>query len=155
MSFPFPGISSSAPSPSAKATTGTAILQSDEVRLLTEVGFVAAGIGALAHAESIFGALKLIRPHRAFPFVGQAVALLNRGQAEAAVTLLESARGENQDEQAMLDAWRGFALAQAGRAAQSEALLDAVAQGEGDGPMLARRLLNKPDSTSLTGRAGA
>ncbi|MNQ31537.1 hypothetical protein D3C85_449130 [compost metagenome] len=47
-------------------------------------------------------------------------------------------------ERALLDAWRGFALQLAGRNGESRRLLEAVAQGQGDGATLARGLLGLP-----------
>lgn len=90
------------------------VLESNEIRTLTEVGFLAAGNGRLDEALDIFNALRLIRPDRAFPLVGLAVAYLNAGQATNAVTLLENVRLPQRSEQAECDTWLGFALQQSG-----------------------------------------
>ena len=126
------------------------VLDAEEVRLLTEVGFLASASGDLARAEVIFGALREIRPGRAFPLIGLAVALMNKGRAADAAALLGEARGENDDEQALISAWQGLALQLAGHAAQSKKVLAAVASGkDGDGARLARSLLGEDTPTRL------
>ncbi|KRC70302.1 hypothetical protein D3C87_406700 [compost metagenome] len=119
-------------------------LAADDARLLTEVGFLAAGAGDAARAETIFNALRRLRPAAAYPLIGLTVACLNAGRAPDAVALLESAAMADPGERALLDAWRGFALQLAGRNGESRRLLEAVAQGQGDGATLARGLLGLP-----------
>lgn len=126
---------------SAASSEPAAVLASDEVQLLTEIGFVAAAAGDLARAERIFGALARLRPGRAFPQVGRAVAHMNAGRASDAVMLLEKTDASDAEERATLDAWRGFALQLAGRATESRRLLTTVAAGNGDAARLARSLL--------------
>jgi len=46
------------------------LLDAPDVRLLTEAGFLAAGLGDLGRARRIFGGLALARPGRAFHAVG-------------------------------------------------------------------------------------
>jgi len=120
------------------------VLAADDARLLTEVGFLAAGAGDAARAETIFKALRRVRPGAAYPLIGLAVACLNSARASEAVALLESAVIADPAERALLDAWRGFALQLAGRNGESRRLLEAVARGEGDGAQLARGLLGLP-----------
>ena len=119
-------------------------LAADDARLLTEVGFLAAGAGDAARAEAIFKALRRLRPGAAYPLIGLAVACLNSARASEAVALLESAVLADPGERALLDAWRGFALQLAGRNGESRRLLETVARGQGDGAQLARGLLGLP-----------
>ena len=60
--------------------TPAATLDSDDIHLMTQVGFIAAGRADVHHAERIFGALALARPQHDFPHVGMAAALLNAGR---------------------------------------------------------------------------
>lgn len=120
------------------------VLAADDARLLTEVGFLAAGAGDAARAETIFKALRRLRPVAAYPLIGLAVAWMNAARAPEAVALLESAVLADPGERALLDAWRGFALQLAGRNGESRRLLEAVAQGQGEGATLARGLLGLP-----------
>jgi len=117
------------------------LLSADDARLLTEVGFLAAASGDVAHAERIFHALARLRPGRAYPHVGLAVAWMNAGRAADAVVLLEKAQANDPEERATLDAWRGFALQLAGRSSESRRVLDTLAALEGDAGRLARGLL--------------
>jgi len=117
------------------------LLSADDARLLTEVGFLAAASGDVAHAERIFHALARLRPGRAYPQVGLAVAWMNAGRAADAVVLLEKAQANDPEERATLDAWRGFALQLAGRSSESRRVLDTLAALEGDAGRLARGLL--------------
>ncbi|MGY6268547.1 tetratricopeptide repeat protein [Achromobacter denitrificans] len=120
------------------------VLLADDARLLSEVGFVAAGAGDAARAETIFSALRRLRPGQAYPLIGLAVAWMNSGRAPDAVRLLEGAVLADPADRPLLDAWRGFALQLAGRSQESARLLDAAARGEGEGAHLARALLGLP-----------
>jgi len=122
------------------------VLDSREARLLVEVGFLAAAGGDVERADTIFGALQGVRPGRAYPAIGQAVALMNAGRAAVAAVRLEQAHGADAIEQAQIDAWRGLALQLSGRQAHSRKVLEQVAtQGEGEGRSLARILLGWDD----------
>lgn len=116
-------------------------LSSDDIRLLTEVGFLAAAAGDVARAETIFDALGRIRPDRLFPSLGLAVAWMNAGRAADAAGLLEKAVCADSDEQASRDAWRGFALQLAGRSAQSRSVLQKAVDEHGANAGFARGLL--------------
>jgi len=118
-----------------------AVLAPDEVRLLTEIGFLAAAAGDVARAETIFGALGRIRPGRLFPVLGLAVAWMNAGRAAEAAGLLEKAVCADSEEQASCDAWRGFALQLAGRSAQSHSVLQKAVEEHGENATFARSLL--------------
>lgn len=122
------------------------VLDADDARVLTEVGFLAAGRGDVARADVIFQALRALRPGRAYPWLGLAVARLNAGRADEAVRLLEQGEASAAAERGLLAAWRGLGLQLAGRTAESTRLLQACAQGgEGaEGIALARSLLGLP-----------
>jgi predicted Zn-dependent protease len=123
------------------ADQAAGLLSPDDARLLTEVGFLAAASGDVLRAERIFGGLARLRPGRAYPSVGLAVAWMNAGRAADAVVLLEKAQATDPEERATLDAWRGFALQLAGRTGESRRVLDTLAAQEGDAGHLARGLL--------------
>jgi len=113
--------------------------------MLAEVGMLAAGRGDLKRAETIFGGLRLLRPDRAYPLVGLAVARMNAGHAGDAAQLLEPIRLAEPEEQALVQAWRGFALQLAGRSAESQRVLSVAAASSGEGAVLARQLLGLPE----------
>ncbi|CAB3875898.1 hypothetical protein LMG3328_03034 [Achromobacter ruhlandii] len=119
------------------------VLDADDARILAEVGFLAAGRGDVPHADAIFQALRALRPGRAYPWLGLALARLNAGSADEAVRLLEQGEASAAGERALLAAWRGLALQLAGRKAESTRVLQACAQGAAgdEGAALARSLL--------------
>ena len=108
-------------------TRENALLQTEEIKLLTEIGFVAAGRGDVKHATIIFAALQRLRPQRAFAYVGQALALMNAlRHDEAAVLLDRAAEHVLASEQAELNVFRGLALQLAGRSSESVRALQAA-----------------------------
>lgn len=147
------------PSPGAVSAAASVeaafVLEADDARLLTEVGFVAAARGDVARADAIFGILRVLRPGQAYPLIGLAVARLNAGLAGEAVTLLEQACRGSVEDRGLLLAWRGFALQLDGKAGQSLRVLNEAAQGGGPGARLARSLLGQVcDTEDAGGEAG-
>ncbi|MGX5658524.1 hypothetical protein ACWKWV_02235 [Castellaniella ginsengisoli] len=117
------------------------MLEADDARFLTEIGMLAAGQGDVRRADAIFNALRRVRPDRAYPLVGLAVARLNAGRAAEAARLLEGAELADPEERALARAWCGLALQLAGRAAESRRALADAAALPGEGGALARRML--------------
>ena len=72
-------------------TSPSAMLSHDDIRMLTEIGFVASKRGWVAEAESIFRALIILRADRDFPYIGLALTLLAKGDAAAALEVFEKA----------------------------------------------------------------
>ncbi len=121
------------------------LLDADEIRLLTEVGFLASARGDVKRAEAIFGGLERVRPQRDFPYVGLATCYLNAGRADDAVRVLERAGREVQaEDQPQVAAFRALALQLARRASESAR----AAREAGEHP-LARALLgdSRPSPT--------
>lgn len=136
--------------------TALAFLKED-LHMLVEVGFLGAAQGDVPRAERIFKALALVRPDRAYPLIGLAVAYLNARRANDAVRLLERAPAlSDPGERQVLDVWRGFALQQAGSLHASRRLLEEVVRRAGaDGGdadpqalALAQALLGLKDAAS-------
>ena len=125
------------------------MLDKDDARLLAEIGMMAAGRGDLARADAIFGGLRLLRPERAYPLIGLAVARLNIDRAAEAAQLLESAVLAEPEEYALVQGWRGFALQLAGRSAESQRVLCKAATLSGDGARLAREVLGLTNDAVL------
>lgn len=105
----------------------THLIEPADIRLLTEVGFLAAARADVKRAEAIFSALALLRPDRSFAYVGLAMAYLNSDRPEEAVALLARAipvvREQDQSE---LQSVRALALQLAGRSAESLRALQAA-----------------------------
>lgn len=120
----------------------------DDVQLLLQVGFLAAGRGEVAAALRIFEALAVLRPDQAFGFVGLGSALMNAGRAGEAVQRLQAVRLPPGPEADMLDSFKGVALQLAGRHSESRALLRqlvlrAPTAIPSPGTLLAARLLGE------------
>ena len=115
----------------------------DDLRLLQDLALIAAGRGAVAEADAIAEGLTLLRPTLAGPRIARALARLNAGLAEEAVSCLRlpPAAGDA-DEQALHRAFLGLALQLAGRSAESRRVLEAVAAEPAAG--LARAMLGTP-----------
>lgn len=141
---------------------GPQLLTPEDIRLLTEAGFIAAGRADIQRAECIFGALQRVRPKRAFAHVGWSTALLNVGRAAEAAQVLERARsgvapGEDAD---TVDAFLALALQLDGRSSESQRVLQSLLQAavpgaDNDGLRLARRMLGEPTGTAPAGTAAA
>ncbi|ARP97268.1 hypothetical protein CAL15_03705 [Bordetella genomosp. 13] len=102
---------------------------------------LAARRGDVARADAIFNALRELRPGRAYPYIGLALARIAAGQAAEAAQLLERAAIDDAAERAQAQAWRGLALQLAGRAAESRKVLHEAATQPDEGGALARSLL--------------
>lgn len=64
-------------------------LTNQEVKWLTELGFIAPQVNNIKTALTIFRALVLCRPAEAFPYLGLAFTYLGAEKNEEAITLLE------------------------------------------------------------------
>ncbi len=119
-----------------------------DIQLLAQVGFLAAGRGDMPQALRIFEALALLRPVQAFAFVGLASALMNAGRAHEAVQRLQTVRLPAGPEADMLDSFKSLALQLAGRRGESTYLLRQIAMRSrhtepSAGALLASRLLGE------------
>ena len=118
-------------------------LTSAQVRTLTEIGMIAAGRGLPAEAQAIFESLRVLRPRRAFPYIGLALARLNAGRPEEAVELLERDGLGACPGDPDLRAFLGLALKLAQRPAESRRVIEQLLEEHpgADSARLARSLL--------------
>lgn len=108
-------------------------LQPEEIRLLTETGFLAGAQGDLKSATAIFGALQQCRPEAAFAYIGMAMAQLNRRRHDDALRTLDQGLAQAGAAHACdLHAMRTLALRLAGRGADSAR----AAQAAGSHPLV-------------------
>jgi thioredoxin-like negative regulator of GroEL len=122
------------------------LLDSNDIRLLTEVGFLASARADVPRAEAIFGALACVRPDRNFAYVGLAMAYLNAGRADEAAQVLGRGAGlVNAQEAPVLEAVRALALQMAGRAAESQRVLLAAAPTRLASVMQGQCIINEKD----------
>lgn len=139
------------------------VLSTAEIRLLTEIGFMAAASPVLkVETEQLFRQLMVLRPRRAFPYIGLATAWLNRGQPDqAAAVMTEGVQrqgapwGEvppdvdtfdSREDPAMMRVFHGLCLLAARRTAEGEQVLGSLLESCDHPPALrlARGLLGRP-----------
>ncbi len=126
------------------------MLDNDDIQLLTQTGFIAAGRADVQRAERIFGALAMVRPQNDFPHVGMAAALLNAGRPADAAARLGSVQLPPGDAADMVQAVRGLALQLDRRPGEGTRVLRAVAARAqngatpSEGARLACKLLGEP-----------
>lgn len=99
----------------------------EEIRLLTETGFLAAAQGDLPGAAAIFDALRICRPEAHYTYVGMAMAQLNRRRHDDALRTLEQGLASADASHAGdLHAMRALVLRLAGRASEATRALRAA-----------------------------
>ena len=100
------------------------LLDSAEIRLLTEVGFLAAAKADVRLSEAIFASLELLRPNGAFVYCGLAFAYLNAALYESCIAVLDKGLKHVAPEDiSVLQSIRALAFGWAGRASESERAL--------------------------------
>jgi Flp pilus assembly protein TadD len=109
-------------------------LESDDMRLLSELGLLAAGRNIRTEAETIAQALALWRPQSAIAGMIRGVAALSRSDHEGAVRVLreEALKAEPGSEEAK--ALLGLALEKAGYRNAADQVLSPLAAASGEGP---------------------
>jgi Flp pilus assembly protein TadD len=109
-------------------------LESDDMRLLSELGLLAAGRNIRTEAETIAQALALWRPQSAIAGMIRGVAALSRSDHEGAVRVLREealkAEPSSQEAKALL----GLALEKAGYRNAADQVLSPLAAAGGEGP---------------------
>ncbi len=109
-------------------------LESDDTRLLSELGLLAAGRNLGKEAEAIAQALALWRPRSAIAGMIRGVAALSRSDHEDAMRVLreEALKAEPASEEAK--ALLGLALEKAGYRNAADQVLSPLAAAGGEGP---------------------
>lgn len=102
----------------------------EQLRVLVQVGFMAAMRSRVADAEAIFAAIEGERPTSAAAYVGLAIAYLTVGRNVDALQAIDRGlRVEGQTDLAELHGFRGLVLQLSGRTSESvRALKQAGAQ---------------------------
>jgi Flp pilus assembly protein TadD len=122
---------------------GCFLLDPDDAKILSEIGFIAAYQGDIVRADAVFDGLAMARPNRAYPWVGKALVRIHLGRAEEAARLFEQQKKfiNDQDELEVMQVWHGMALQLSGHSNQAYKLLAKLANGVGPGRALAQSLL--------------
>lgn len=91
--------------------------------MLTEIGFIASASGDTLRAGRIFDALLVLRPHRAFPYIGKALAWMNAGKMQEAIAIFEQAAVVDIDDRADMALYHALALQLGARSGESQRVL--------------------------------
>ncbi|MTW22495.1 HrpB1 family type III secretion system apparatus protein [Allochromatium palmeri] len=120
-------------------------IDEDLVRLLAELASIAGGRCLADQTEALVGALAVLRPDNERPYLIQALARLNLGDAEGAERILRDRALKTNPVGGMAMAYLGLVLHQQGRIAERDQVLRAALDsqdGDEDAARLARHLLN-------------
>lgn len=90
-------------------------IDSDLLKLLMEMGFLAVTSGRLGEAAVIFKGVAQARPSSAYPRIGLGCVAMGRGDYEGAVDVLSGAPATEQAERDLCQGFLGMALKLAGR----------------------------------------
>jgi hypothetical protein len=96
-------------------------LESADVRMLSDLGFVAMSRGLNNHAEAIFEGVKAARPRQEAGFIGSALVRMARGDVEGAIGIL---RGLGPSDAARV--FLAMALARQGARADAREILTEI-----------------------------
>lgn len=97
-------------------------------KLLMEIGYVATGSGRSREAETIFQGLCAWRPKSELPWIGLAIARLNRGKTDEARKILEDEALKRAPDSDLAKCFLGLTLRQAGHRAESFEMLRQVSE---------------------------
>ena len=104
-------------------------LETEDLQVLTDIGFIAVSNGLIDHATAIFGALRAMRPDGETAYLGEAMIDILTGKSEDAVAKLKSAPQTD-----AVQTFLGIALAQAQQVDAAKELLGEVCKTAADTP---------------------
>ena len=104
------------------------VFETEDVRLLGEIGYAAVGQGLHRDAERVFAALAALRPASAAAGIGRALMALSRGRHDEAVLLLEQEALAVEPDSIEAREVLAVALELAGRANERQRVLETVAR---------------------------
>jgi tetratricopeptide (TPR) repeat protein len=99
---------------------------SEEVKLLAQIGFLAATSGYVVPAIRLFEGLRVLRPGQAFPFIGLALARMTVGAFQDAVRVLREEGLRAVPESEEIQVYLGLALALAKQPQDAQRLLNTL-----------------------------
>jgi thioredoxin-like negative regulator of GroEL len=103
------------------------LLETEDTRLLTEIGFIALSAGLESQADLIFRGIEAARPGQEAGPLGRALVHLARGEIDAAIAILRALPPSD----AALS-YLGLALARRGDGTEARAILQRVARTSSD-----------------------
>ena len=103
------------------------LLETEDTRLLTEIGFIALSAGLDGPADKIFRGIEAARPGQEAGPIGRALVHMSRGELDAAIAVLRALPPSD----AALS-YLGLSLARRGDSAEAKAILQRVARTASD-----------------------
>jgi predicted Zn-dependent protease len=110
--------------------TSSEPLTADDMRLIAQIGFLAARENQQAPARSIFRALRVARPDSVLPFIGLAVAEIRAGHHAEAARLLRDEALPLHPDSGEIGAFLGLALVEGGRSDEARRVLQRVVESD-------------------------
>lgn len=107
------------------------LLETEDTRLLTEIGFIALSAGLEGQAVIIFRGIEAARPGQEAGPLGRALVHMARGELDGAITVLRALPPSD----AALT-YLGLALARRGDGAEAKAILQRVVRTSSDGAFI-------------------
>jgi len=104
------------------------LLETEDTRLLTEIGFIALSAGLDGQADAIFRGIAAARPGQEAGPLGRALVHMARGELDGAIAILRALAPSD----ATLS-YLGLALARRGDKAEAQAILQRVLRTSSDG----------------------
>ena len=126
-------------------------LSSDEIRLIADVGFMAATGGHAVPSIRLFEGLRTLRPHHSFPYIGLSLARMTVGACNDAVRILREEGLEALPDDEDIQLYLSLALHLAKQQQESQRLLSKFLKNEAIDPAqqsLAKTVLAQSDGTA-------
>ena len=101
-------------------------LDTEQVQILMDAGFVATGSGRHSQAEVIFNGLAAARPESELPWLGLAVVRMNVGAPEEAAALLQDKSLQLNPDSCLVRSFLGLAHKLSGHTSEAERVLNSV-----------------------------
>lgn len=120
------------------------LLKQEELRTLTDIGFIAASRGLQDHAAVIFEAVRVLRPEGEAGYLGLSMVDILKGNPAAAVATLKKA-----PESDAVNTFLGIALVQSSDIQNGRQVLQSVVKESADSPFarIATETLASVDAT--------
>jgi predicted Zn-dependent protease len=117
-------------------------VDTETVRLLTEIGFMAMSRGKQREAEAIFAGVQAVRPKSETPAIGLALTRIGARKLDEAIRILRDDALARNPDSAEAKCYLGMALKLAGRASEADKVLrEAAGAATGETKARAKSLL--------------
>jgi tetratricopeptide (TPR) repeat protein len=101
-------------------------IDSELLKLLMEIGFLAGDKGRLPEAQTIFEGVSKARPQSAYPYIGTAYVAMNKSEFEKAIAILRDAPHQDAKEKEISGGFLGMALKFAGYNEEAQRVLSDI-----------------------------